>query len=160
MTFNIDPTITDIRYKTLEMLDGIALDNLSFGLALRLSSYQKPIFLESQRDSIGKMRCLVSSGKSWLDSRLRGNDTKQEEPLQNKMLYQSLSKADVNYYTTYDASDEIVALINTTPKGRRVSLIGHSWGGDAAAKAAAHMKGESILSSPLILTAIDINALN
>jgi hypothetical protein len=34
-----------------------------------------------------------------------------------------------NYYATNDAQKRIIALIKRMPKGRRINLIGHSWGG-------------------------------
>ncbi|MBY0406897.1 MAG: hypothetical protein K2Q01_04345 [Rickettsiales bacterium] len=39
-----------------------------------------------------------------------------------------------NYYTTYDTIDRAVALIDALPTDVQVNIIGHSYGGDTAAK--------------------------
>jgi pimeloyl-ACP methyl ester carboxylesterase len=41
-----------------------------------------------------------------------------------------------NYFAAWDATDSILELINRIPKGRKINLIGHSYGGDTAAKVA------------------------
>lgn len=41
-----------------------------------------------------------------------------------------------NYYFTHSDEDKIDALINSLPDGTTINVIGHSWGGDTAAKVA------------------------
>lgn len=47
-----------------------------------------------------------------------------------------------NYYATNDQDKEISKQISHLPKGHEINLIGHSWGGDTAAKAAVANPGK------------------